>query len=255
MPASKTKRYVACGVPVDAVTPAEGAGMIVKAAERRVPFEVHLCNAYTLSLVERDGELRSALLRSDLNLPDGAPVAWLGRRAGTAGPVRGPGLVLDVFAAGQVSGISHYLYGAAPGVAERMRVNLQSMFPDAAIAGVESPPYAPVRERDVDALAERIRISGASLVWVGIGTPRQDYLVQQLASAARIAVVPVGAAFDFISGEVRGAPAALHGTGLEWLYRLYREPRRLWRRYLFGNLRFARCVLRSRRWNDNGRRQ
>ena len=96
----------------------------------------------------------------------------------------------------------------------------------------------------------RIVDSGATIVWVGIGTPRQDYLVPRLGSRLDIVIVPVGAAFDFWSGRVPEAPAALHGSGVEWAYRLSREPRRLWRRYLFGNPRFvlavARHVLRRR---------
>jgi N-acetylglucosaminyldiphosphoundecaprenol N-acetyl-beta-D-mannosaminyltransferase len=251
MPPLKT--YDICGVSLTAATPVDAATSIVAAAKAREPYEVHLCNAYTLSLVDRDMELRAALQRADLNLPDGTPVAWLGRRRGTSGPVRGPGLVIDVARIGVPAGIKHYLYGGAPDVADEMRKRLVQMIPGIEIVGVECPPYRRLNEIEVADLGERIRTSGANLVWVGLGTPNQDYTVPRLASVVDAAIVPVGAAFDFISGRVAEAPKMLHGTGLEWLYRLSREPGRLWRRYLIGNPLFVAVALRHALVSARGR--
>ncbi len=241
------ERYRVCGVWIAAVRPEQAALAIIEEAKSGSPFEVHLCNAYTLSLVGQDTELREALLRADMNLPDGTPVAWLGRRLGTAGPVRGPGLVIDTLRAGGPCGIRHYLYGGAPGVAEKMRSKLLSVYPHAQIVGAETPPYRPISNAELAELAVRIRSSKASIVWVGIGTPRQDYLVPRLASAASVAVVPVGAAFDFISGGTKEAPLIFQGSGFEWFYRLSREPTRLWRRYLFGNIGFVMAAVRAKK--------
>ncbi|WP_425474863.1 WecB/TagA/CpsF family glycosyltransferase [Nocardioides cheoyonin] len=208
------------------------------------PLEVHLCNAYTLSLVDGDDELRASLQRAHLNLPDGTPVAWLGRSAGTTGPVRGPGLVGDVAKLGVPAGLRHYYFGGKEGVAARMAERLAEHAPGLQVAGTECPPFHALTDEDLDEVADRIRRSNATIVWVGLGTPRQDYVVPRLAQRLNMPIIPVGAAFDFWSGDVAEAPKWLHGTGLEWIHRLLSEPRRLARRYLFGNPRFLSSAAR-----------
>jgi N-acetylglucosaminyldiphosphoundecaprenol N-acetyl-beta-D-mannosaminyltransferase len=238
--------YYVCGVAIAAVTPIAAARRIVTAAALGHRLEVHLCNAYTLSLVDSDPRLRSALERSDLNLPDGTPVAWLGRRRGTDGPVRGPGLVGDVVDLGRTHGLRHYYLGAAPGVAAAMAMKLEATYPGAITASTESPPFSSMDDTALDDAAGRIRAASAHVVWVGLGTPRQDHLVPRLASRLELPVIPVGAAFDFWAGKVTEAPKWLHGTGLEWAHRLASEPRRLWRRYLLGNPRFVASAISHR---------
>lgn len=230
--------YPLCGVAIAAVSPEGAVATLVQRAQQREPFEVHLCNAYTLSLVAEDERLARSLARGDLNLPDGAPVAWFGRRAGTRGPVRGPALVARVADEGTSVGLRHYLYGGAEGVAQQVEEALVALNPAVHVVGAETPPWTDLDESELVALAERITASRADVVWIGLGTPRQDYLVPRLAPLVNCVVVPVGAAFDFLSGRVREAPAILHGSGFEWVYRLAKEPRRLWRRYLTGNPRF-----------------
>lgn len=238
--------YQVCGVEISALTPPQTTDLIVQHAVAGRSLEVHLCNAYTLSLVDSDPVLRNALTSADLNLPDGTPVAWLGRRRGTHGPVRGPQLVGDVHRAGVHAGVRHYLYGAGPGVAAAMAEQLKQHAPGVEIVGVESPPFGDISAEQLAGLAARIEETGANIVWVGLGTPRQDYLVPRLAAHVNAVLVPVGAAFDFWAGTVKQAPKFLHGSGLEWLYRLAVEPRRLWRRYLVGNPRFVVSALRGR---------
>lgn len=238
--------YDVCGVAIAAITPMTAARRIIAASVAGHRLEVHLCNAYTLSLVDSDPDLRSALERSDLNLPDGTPVAWLGRRRGTDGPVRGPGLVGDVVDLGRAHDLQHYYFGAAPGVAATMAARLEATYPGAATAAAESPRFGSIDDAAVDDVADRIRAAGAHVVWVGLGTPRQDHLVPRLASRLELPVIPVGAAFDFWAGNVTEAPEWLHGTGLEWAHRLASEPRRLWRRYLLGNPRFVASAIRHR---------
>ena len=238
--------YDVCGIPISALTPTSAAAAIVEAAAEERVLQVHLCNAYTLSLVDSDEELRQALISADLNLPDGTPVAWLGRRLGTAGPVRGPGLVGDVVDRGREKNLRHYYFGAAPGVAETMSRNLQARYPGAVTAGAESPPFGTMTDVDVKSAGERFRETGAHVVWIGLGTPRQDYIVPRLAEHLDAPVIPVGAAFDFWAGNVPEAPRWMHGSSLEWTYRLASEPRRLWRRYLLGNPRFVASAARHR---------
>jgi len=251
-PAAETGTYDVCGVPIAAVTRRSAVDAVVAAAAGPTRLEVHLCNAYTLSLVRRDTQLMRALLEADLNLPDGSPAAWLGRKHGTSGAVRGPSLVTDVARAGVQFDVKHYLYGGAPEVAEEMARELCRRVPGLRIVGTESPPYHPLDEVELENLVRRIRNSGAGIVWIGLGTPRQDYIVPRLAAQLNVALVPVGAAFDFIAGRVSEAPSLLHGTGLEWIYRLSRDPRRLWRRYLIGNPQFVLNVVRSKMAKRSG---
>jgi N-acetylglucosaminyldiphosphoundecaprenol N-acetyl-beta-D-mannosaminyltransferase len=233
-----------------AIRPDLACERILEFAREGRSREVHLCNSYTLTLARRDGQLASALDSADLNLPDGSPVAWLGRKAGTVGPVRGPGLVIDVMLAGVAEdgrrGVRHYLYGGAEGVADAMAAELHSREPRIEIVGTETPPFRPLTVEELGDLATRINESSAEIVWIGLGTPRQDYLVAALSPLVDATLVPIGAAFDFISGRIPEAPAFLHGSGFEWLYRLAREPRRLWRRYVLDGARFAYYLTSSR---------
>jgi N-acetylglucosaminyldiphosphoundecaprenol N-acetyl-beta-D-mannosaminyltransferase len=239
------RTYRVCRTPIADLDTTGAAARIVQAAANRTSFEVHLCNAYTLSLVDRDPLLRDALTASHMNLADGTPVAWMGRSEGEPGPVRGPGLVGAVAALG-VGVAHHYLWGGKEGVADGMADGLRAAVPGVSVVGTEVPPFAPLSDEDLFDLAVRVRASGANILWVGLGTPKQDYVVRRLAPLLNMPIVPVGAAFDFWAGAVAEAPAFLHGSGLEWIYRLSREPRRLWRRYLIGNPRFVMSAVRHR---------
>lgn len=246
LPATDVRTYSVCGTRIAALNPLEAAELLVQRTQTAQPFQVHLCNAYTLSLVDDDLALRAALDEGDLNLPDGTPVAWLGRSAGTNGPVRGPGLVGDVAVLGTCADVRHYFYGGREGVAAATADGLRRHAPGIEVAGVETPPFSPLTDDDLEEIAERVIESGANILWVGLGTPRQDYLVPRLAKRVPMPVVPVGAAFDFWAGAVEEAPQWLHGSGLEWVHRLTREPRRLWKRYLLGNPRFLASAMRHR---------
>jgi N-acetylglucosaminyldiphosphoundecaprenol N-acetyl-beta-D-mannosaminyltransferase len=240
-------KYDVCSVPIAAIDAERAAILLAQKAAAGGAYEVHLCNAYTLSLVDDDPKLRAALLRADLNLADGAPVAWFGRRMGMRGPVRGPSLVTAVCREGRVHGLRHYFYGGSPGVAEMMVDQLKRKAPGFEVAGCESPPFAEPSRADLSALAERVHRARAHIVWIGLGTPRQDYVVPAAAELTEGVVIPVGAAFDFLAGTIKQAPAALHNTGLEWVYRLSADPGRLWKRYLVGNPRFVAHAFRHRR--------
>jgi N-acetylglucosaminyldiphosphoundecaprenol N-acetyl-beta-D-mannosaminyltransferase len=239
------RTYSVCHIPIADLDTLEAAKRIVHSAMSRTVFQVHLCNAFTLSLVDRDPLLRDALRDSDLNLADGTPVAWMGRTLGDQGPVRGPDLVGAVAELG-LDVVHHYLWGGKDGVADGMADGLRAKFPGVSIVGTETPPFRPIADEDMVGLAARVHASGANVLWIGLGTPRQDYVVHRLAPVLDIPIVPVGAAFDMWSGAVPEAPAFLHGSGFEWIYRLSREPRRLWKRYLIGNPRFLMSAWRHR---------
>jgi len=207
---------------------------------------VHLVNAYTLALADRD-PLLATTLRSGLNLIDGTPLAWLAPKPDSSRTshhaCRGPGLFHGALHAGIAHGVRHYLLGGSPETLTTLQERIELMHPGAAIAGVCSPPFRMLTSDERDAILDGIRTSQADIVWVGLGTPKQDFEVRTIAEALPVTAVAVGAAFDFAAGLKPEAPAWLQGSGLEWTFRLATEPRRLWRRYIFGNARFLRLAV------------
>jgi N-acetylglucosaminyldiphosphoundecaprenol N-acetyl-beta-D-mannosaminyltransferase len=240
---------VTCGVPIDPLDLGEAAARIIRAASQREALAVHLVNAYTLSLAVRDHRFRDTVGRGHLNLPDGMPLVWLARRHGLHldDRVYGPDLTLAVCDLGRRPGLRHYLYGGTPEVVEGFAASLRQRFNGIEIVGAESPPFRDLTADEETAVVDRIAASGADIVWVGLGTPKQDLFVDHFASRIARPLVAVGAAFDFIAGTKPMAPAWMQRRGLEWLYRLGSEPRRLWRRYLVGNLVFLYGATRDTR--------
>lgn len=253
--------YVCGGVPVAALTLDAAASRVIELAKSCRGADVHLCNAYTIALSDRDLALRKTLAAATLNLPDGMSVAWASRRlappeARMAERVYGPDLLVAVAERGRDAGLRHYLYGGANAdVLTAFRRSLSGRWPDLDVVGAEVPPYHELDEVENENLAERIRASGAQIVWVGLGSPKQDTTCARLAKLVPATFIAVGAAYDFLSGAKPQAPVWMQRRGLEWAYRLAREPRRLWRRYIFGNARFLKIVLvtdRQFRKTDQG---
>jgi N-acetylglucosaminyldiphosphoundecaprenol N-acetyl-beta-D-mannosaminyltransferase len=241
------------GVPITLLTRAEACALLIHSAidGPARPMDVHLCNAYTLALADKSDRFRDLLNHSGLNLPDGKPVVWASRllHRGKHTPmtqVRGSDLFLETFAAGNHHQVRHYLLGSTPQVLEALTNNLRHLFPGVQIVGTESPPYRELTDVEREEQIARVLESKAQLVWVGLGTPKQDVEVARLASQLPAVFVAVGAAFDFVAGSKAAAPFWMQRLGLEWMYRLMTEPRRLWRRYLFGNLRFLKAVTSRR---------
>ena len=244
---------VACaGVPITATTRQEAAALVVElaAAPRSPGTAVHLCNAYTLALADSDPSLRALLDRdSTLSFADGMSVVWANRWRHKdldlpRERVYGPDLFLDVVERGQDAGLRHYLLGSTPAVLADLQRELTRRFPDAEIVGAESPPFRPMTGEERAEQRRRLVDSGAQVVWLGLGTPQQDVEAARLAAELPMVFVAVGAAFDFVAGHKKQAPAWMQQRGLEWLFRLSTEPRRLWKRYVFGNARFVIAATR-----------
>jgi len=235
--------YYCCGVRIDAVNLPDSAAQILRAAGERRSLAVHLCNAFTLSLAQDAPDFQSRLNSDDLNLPDGMPLVWIARHLGITsltGRVYGPDLMLEVLDRGREFGVRHFFYGSSPEVLDRLSHQLMGRLPGLRIAGVEAPPYAALGEEEVELAIKKMHSANADIVWIGLGTPKQDEFVHRWAARIGLPTVAVGAAFDFFAGTQRQAPPVLQNAGLEWIYRLTREPRRLWRRYLFGNVTFLK---------------
>jgi N-acetylglucosaminyldiphosphoundecaprenol N-acetyl-beta-D-mannosaminyltransferase len=195
---------------------------------------------------------RNLLNSGDLVVSDGTPIALTIRAKGhRAHRVTATDGFLRACADGMSRETRHYfLGGASEAVATAFRERLRMLFPEISIAGFEVPPFRPYTNRELASLAAQIRASCADVVWVGLGAPKQDLLAHRLrVLEAAPAIVCIGAVFDFVAGTKPRAPSLMRAVGLEWLFRLVLEPRRLWRRYLIGNTQFVAGVL-----SDGGRR-
>jgi N-acetylglucosaminyldiphosphoundecaprenol N-acetyl-beta-D-mannosaminyltransferase len=193
-----------------------------------------------------DASLRQILNAADMVVPDGMPLVWLGRRRGfaLARRVYGPELMLDFLASSERRGYRHFLYGGADGVPEKLASRLLERFPRRKIVGMYSPPFRPLNSDEEREVLGMINRAAPDVLWIGLSTPKQERWMYEYRDRLRVPVlVGVGAAFDICSGRTRQAPQFMREHGLEWLFRLFSEPRRLWRRYLLGGSRFAWNVL------------
>jgi N-acetylglucosaminyldiphosphoundecaprenol N-acetyl-beta-D-mannosaminyltransferase len=194
---------------------------------------------------QRHPDLRRIHNTAGLVTPDGMPLVWLGRRAGHAGMGRvyGPDLMLELCARGVSTGLRHHFFGGGPGVVDALASRLTQRYPGLIVAGAETPPFGDMAATPDAAAVTRINQAAPHVIWVGLGTPKQERwmaLHRPLLDAP--VLICVGAAFDFHAGLKPQAPAWMQRAGLEWLFRLAIEPRRLWRRYLINNPWFILMV-------------
>jgi N-acetylglucosaminyldiphosphoundecaprenol N-acetyl-beta-D-mannosaminyltransferase len=197
----------------------------------------------------RDEDLARIHNEAGLTVPDGMPMVWAGRSVGLdeIGHVRGSDLMLAVLERAQELGWRSYFYGGQEGIPERLVERLRERFPDLEVAGCYSPPFRVLTPEEDEDVVRRINDSGADLVWVGLSTPKQErWMAKHRDRLDASALLGVGAAFDYHAGCLRQAPVVFQNSGLEWVYRLASEPRRLWRRYLVGHSQFAYRALRNR---------
>ena len=211
---------------------------IVRAARDRVGSAVSAIAVHGLMTGVFDREQKFRLNHFDLLVPDGQPVRWVLNwlhHAGLSDRVYGPNLTLKLCARAAQEGCPVYFYGSTDGVLCSLRRNLEFRFPGLIIAGMEPSKFRRLRPDEKLELATRIRTSGAAITFVGLGCPRQEAFAYEFRDHLQMPTVAVGAAFPFLAGIVPQAPAWMQNAGLEWLFRLMAEPRRLWQRYLLLN--------------------
>lgn len=213
---------------------------------------VHFCNAYNVALARHDRSYANLLANGDVVFSDGVPITWVGRRAHPEMAeawerVYGPDVMRGVLARSTCDGPRHYLLGGSPETLDVLESRIRDEYPEAQVVGAESPPFRSPSYDELVARDRRVAESGASIVWVGLGTPKQDAEVQRLASSLPVLAMAVGAAFDFLAGTKPQAPAWMQRSGTEWAFRLASEPRRLGRRYVWGNSVFLAEALRTLR--------
>ena len=190
---------------------------------------------------QRDASFREILNRSFLCTPDGMPTVWVGRWQGHRAMRRvyGPDFMLEMCKRSTARGYRHFLYGGSPGVAQKLQRRLEERIPGVNIVGTYCPPFRPLTPNEENELTERLRAVRPDIFWVGLSTPKQErFMARYLGRLETSLMVGVGAAFDIHAGLLADAPLWMKNSGLQWLFRLLKEPRRLWRRYLANNPRF-----------------
>lgn len=205
-------------------------------------------NADTVVRSREDAAMRQAVNSSSLSIPDGISLVLLVRARGVPLKSRayGPDLMLEFLKASEENGFSHFLYGATEETLEKLVSNIRKSYPKVRIAGSYAPPFRPLTQEEDAKVVDLINHCAPDVLWVGIGCPKQELWMYAHKNRLNVPVMAgVGAAFDFISGVKRQAPAWIRNNGFEWLFRLFCEPKRLWRRYLINNFKFLFYVSKE----------
>jgi len=243
--AAPIPRVNVLGVGVSAIDPGMALAAIEDWIQRRDPHYVTITGVHGVMESQSDPEVRAIHNRAGLVTPDGMPLVWASRLAGQrhVRRVYGPDLMLAACRRSLETGWRHFLYGGAEGVPELLATRLADRFPGLEITGAFAPPFRPLTDAEDEEIVQRINAARPDIVWVGLSTPKQErWMASHLGRLEAPVMVGVGAAFDFHAGLKRQAPKWIQGTGLEWLFRLITEPRRLWRRYLRNNPVFLASI-------------
>jgi len=246
------------GVRVSALNMAQALSIIDEWIARRQRHYVCVSGVHGLMESQRDEGLRRIHNGAGLVTPDGMPLVWLSRLHGRGHVERvyGPDLMLALCEHSLSKGYKHFFYGGGEGVPERLAHSLRRRFPGLRVAGGYSPPFRPLSGAEEEQIVEAIDEADPDVVWVGLSTPKQErWMAEHLGRLAAPVLIGVGTAFDFHSGLKKQAPRWMQRSGLEWLFRLATEPRRLGRRYLVNNPLFVLLVLQQafglKRYPDN----
>lgn len=242
-------RHDVLGVMIDAVDYDAAVDAVIAAARARRPFAMSAAASHVVMTGVRDPVHRHRLNALDMLVPDGQPVRWalnMLHGVGLVERVYGPELMLRLCAAAERDGLPVYFYGSNPPTLEPLRANLAGRFPALVVAGMRPGRFRGLSPAERDELVAGIHDSGAAIVFVGLGCPRQEVFAFEQRQRLGVPLVAVGAAFDMHAGLVPQAPPALQRRGLEWAFRLAHEPRRLWRRYLQLGPAYAALVAMQR---------
>jgi N-acetylglucosaminyldiphosphoundecaprenol N-acetyl-beta-D-mannosaminyltransferase len=234
------------GVRVSAINMEVAVRTIEHWIVRRDPHYVCVTGVHGVMESQRDQALLQIHNAAGLVTPDGMPLVWLSRLQGfrQVERVYGPDLMLAVCGHSIRQGYQHFFYGGAPGIADKLVLRLHSRFPGLKVCGTYSPPFRSLTVGEDRAVVAQINAANPDIVWVGLSTPTQEWwMAEHVGQLSAPVLIGVGAAFDFHAGVKRQAPHWMQRSGLEWLFRLVMEPRRLWRRYLTNNPWFLWSVL------------
>lgn len=239
-------KFNVLGIQVNAINYEAAVSRVTAAAQARQPLSLSALAVHGVMTGVLDAEHGYRLNHLDVIVPDGQPVRWaLNGLYKTRLPDRvyGPTLMLKVCDRAAQEGLPIYLYGSTPEVLEALETNLKQRFPQLQVAGQQCSRFRQVSSQEQREIAQEIRQSGAGIVFVGLGCPRQEVWVYENRDLIGLPCLAVGAAFDFHAGLLPQAPAWMQKRGLEWLFRMVQEPGRLWKRYVFLNPAYVTLLL------------
>ncbi len=229
------------GVPIAAVNMDQAVDIIENCVRDGRSEYVNVVNVHSIMEAYYNKDFKSIHKNALMCTPDGMPLVWIGRSAGHKNMTRvyGPGLMLKVLERSVEKGWSHFFYGGKPGVAELLRDKLVERFKGLKVAGVFSPSFKAMDEKEESELTDMFNELSPDITWVSLGCPKQEkWMAGHVGKLNTRVMIGVGAAFDFHTGLVKEAPKWMRSAGLEWFFRLCCEPRRLWKRYLVYNSLF-----------------
>lgn len=229
------ERFDVLGVPVSAIDLEKAITVIEGWVRDDARAFVCVTGVHGVIECRDDPELLAIHRRADMVTPDGMPLVWWAHHLGRAsvGRVYGPDLMAAICGRADLNPLKHFFYGGGGGVAEALRVACIAGNPGLRVVGTFEPPFRPLSEGEAESIAREINEKKPDIVWIGLGTPKQERWMAAFRSKLDAPVlIGVGAAFDFLAGRQRQAPKWVQRNGIEWAYRLIHEPRRLWRRYM-----------------------
>ncbi len=235
------------GACIDAITWDDALKQIVDWGAAHESRYICICNVHSVVTTTRDPAYRTVINQADMATPDGAPVAWALRNFGFPDQERinGPDLMWRYLAQAETLCQKVYFYGSTPDTLQKLRAVLTKNFPNLEIAGMRSPPFRELTAEEEADEVDAINQSGANVVFVGLGCPKQEKWMASQRGHVRAVMIGVGAAFDYHSGTVKRAPLWWQRHGLEWLHRLCSDPQRLMKRYLVTNTLFIVGISRQ----------
>jgi N-acetylglucosaminyldiphosphoundecaprenol N-acetyl-beta-D-mannosaminyltransferase len=246
-PAPWPRKYDVLGVEISATNYDELCDLFIAAAKRGESALATFMAVHAVVTAATDAGYRYRINAFDVVGPDGQPVRWSLKKLHKielADRVYGPEMMNRLCGRAARDGVSIYLYGSSPAVLASLKSKLIERYPTLKIVGAESPPFRALTVAENDAAVARINASGAGLVFIGLGCPKQDVFAHENRHKIKAVQLCVGAAFDFHAGNQKMAPPWMQKRGLEWLFRLTQEPGRLWKRYLVTNSVFIYLMLR-----------
>ena len=234
------------GVPIAAINLDQAAAKIEEWILTGQRVYVTVTGVHGIMESQYDKEVKRIHQEAGMCVPDGMPTVWIGKLHGNRrmSRVYGPDLMLEMMKRSMENGYTNFFFGGKEGVPETLRDRFIMMFPGLKISGVYSPPFRPMNEEEENGLQDFVNKLSPDITWVGLGTPKQEkWMASHIGRMNTKVMVGVGAAFDFHAGLVRQAPRWIQKIGMEWVFRLWIEPKRLWRRYLKNNPLFILMIL------------
>ena len=242
------KKVIIIGVPISVVNMDSVLSFVCDELDHLRGNYICASNVHTTVMAHENQSYLKAQMESVISLPDGKPLSVVGKKKGNKEMEKTTGthFMQNLFIDKRFKNISHYFYGTTVETLNQIKNNISHEYTDLKVCGYEPSIFRELTDDEGDELAERINKSKADFVWVAIGAPRQELLMNRLKGKVNAVMVGVGGAFNILAGKVNDAPMWMQNLGLEWLYRLYKEPRRLFKRYFITNSKFLYYVWRDR---------